>query len=115
MERVAPNNMDGPFASDYFNKLKTLIDNITSQGSYAVLGPQNFGRYYGNIITDTIAFQNFFKHLAEQFKDNTRVIFDTNNEYHDMDQKLVFDLNQTAINGVRSAGATSQYIWVEGN
>ena len=32
-----------------------------------------------------------------------------------MDQSLVFNLNQAAINGIRSAGATSQYIFVEGN
>jgi hypothetical protein len=34
---------------------------------------------------------------------------------HDMDQSLVVNLNQAAINGIRAAGATSQYITVEGN
>ena len=37
------------------------------------------------------------------------------NEYHDMDQTLVLNLNQAAINAIRAAGATSQYIFVEGN
>lgn len=32
-----------------------------------------------------------------------------------MDQTLVFNLNQAAIDGIRAAGATSQYILVEGN
>lgn len=32
-----------------------------------------------------------------------------------MDQTLVFNLNQVAINSIRAAGATSQYIFVEGN
>ena len=32
-----------------------------------------------------------------------------------MDQTLVLNLNQAAINGIRAAGATSQYIFVEGN
>lgn len=32
-----------------------------------------------------------------------------------MDQTLVLYLNQAAINGIRAAGATSQYIFVEGN
>lgn len=41
--------------------------------------------------------------------------FDLDNEYHDMDQTLVLDLNQAAINGIRAAGATSQYIFIEGN
>jgi endoglucanase len=37
------------------------------------------------------------------------------NEYHGLDQTLVLDLNQAAINAIRAAGATSQYIFVEGN
>lgn len=32
-----------------------------------------------------------------------------------MDNTLVAQLNQAAINGIRAAGATSQYIFVEGN
>jgi hypothetical protein len=33
---------------------------------------------------------------------------------HDLDQTLVLDLNQAAIDAIRAAGATSQYIFVEG-
>lgn len=32
-----------------------------------------------------------------------------------MDNSLVFRLNQAAIDAIRAAGATSQYIWIEGN
>ena len=32
-----------------------------------------------------------------------------------MDQTLVLNLNQAAIDGIRAAGATTQYIFVEGN
>lgn len=32
-----------------------------------------------------------------------------------MEETLVFDLNQAGINGIRAAGATSQYIFAEGN
>ncbi|KAF1963188.1 glycoside hydrolase [Byssothecium circinans] len=53
--------------------------------------------------------------LATPYKDNQHVIFDTNNEFHDMDQTLVVNLNQAAINGIRAAGAMKQYIHVEGN
>jgi endoglucanase len=77
--------------------------------------PHNYGRFYGNIMTDTAGFQTWWKNVAALYKDNQKVIFDTNNEYHDMDQQLVFDLNQAAINGIRAAGATSQYITPEGN
>ncbi|GAT20173.1 carboxymethylcellulase B [Aspergillus luchuensis] len=69
----------------------------------------------GEIISSTSDFQTFWENLAGQYKDNDLVMFDTNNEYHDMDQDLVLNLNQAAINGIRAAGATSQYIFVEGN
>ncbi|KAG5637144.1 hypothetical protein H0H81_005628 [Sphagnurus paluster] len=36
------------------------------------------------------------------------------NEPHDIDAQTVFNLNQAAVNGIRSSGATSQLITVEG-
>ena len=80
-----------------------------------MITPHNYGRYYNDIITDVAGFQAFWKTVATPYKDNGQVIFDTNNEYHDMDQSLVVDLNQAAINGIRSAGANAQYITPEGN
>jgi len=73
------------------------------------------GRYYGDIITDVAGFEAWWKTVAARFKDNDKVIFDTNNEYHDMDNKLVADLNQAAVKGIRAAGATSQFIFLEAN
>lgn len=32
-----------------------------------------------------------------------------------MDNQLVADLNQAAVNGIRDAGATSQFIFLEAN
>jgi endoglucanase len=37
------------------------------------------------------------------------------NEYYGMDESLVVDLNQAAINAIRATGATTQYIFAEGN
>lgn len=37
------------------------------------------------------------------------------NEFHDEDQTLVLNLNQAAITAIRATGATTQYIFVEGN
>ena len=73
------------------------------------------GRYNGDIITDVEGFGAWCGAVAKEFKDNPNIIFDTNNEYHDMDQQLVFDLNQACIDGIRAAGATKQLILVEGN
>lgn len=80
-----------------------------------MIDPHNYGRYYNNIITDVDGFGAWWTTIAKRFASNELVIFDTNNEYHDMENSLVADLNQAAIDAIRAAGATSQYIFVEGN
>lgn len=115
MERLIPTQMTGSLDAAYFADLKSTVDHITSKGAFAVLDPHNYMRYYGNVITDTTAFQAWWKTVASQFAGNSKVIFDCNNEPHDMPSvDLVVNLNQACINGIRSAGATSQYIFAEG-
>ncbi len=114
MERLTP-SLTGSFDSDYLSHLTSTINYITSKGAYAMVQPHNYGRFYQNVITDVNGFQTWWKNVATLFKDNPLAVFDVNNEFHDMDQTLVFNLNQAAINGIRSAGATSQYITPEGN
>ncbi|KAL9115385.1 MAG: hypothetical protein Q9227_000706 [Pyrenula ochraceoflavens] len=115
MERIARGSMTSSLDATYLSQLTAVVNHITNAGGYAIVDPHNFGRYNGAIITSTANFQTFWKNVATAFKSNSKVIFDTNNEYHDMDESLVVSLNQAAINGIRSAGATSQYIFVEGN
>ncbi|KAJ5487658.1 hypothetical protein N7530_001958 [Penicillium desertorum] len=115
MERLVPNSMTGGFDNAYLSNLTATVKAITDTGSHAVLDPHNYGRYNGEIMSSTSDFQTFWKNVAGEFASNELVIFDTNNEYHDMDQDLVLKLNQAAIDGIREAGATSQYIFVEGN
>ncbi|KAK1757883.1 endoglucanase 3 [Echria macrotheca] len=115
MERLVPNTLTSSFDASYLKNLTDTINYITNAGAYAIPDPHNYGRYYGNIITDTNAFKTFFTNFARQLATNSRVIFDTNNEYNTMSQDLVLQLNQAAIDGIRAAGATSQYIMVEGN
>ncbi|CAG5181997.1 uncharacterized protein ALTATR162_LOCUS9940 [Alternaria atra] len=115
MERLTPNSLTGKFDPLYLGNLTEQVNHITSKGSYAMIQPHNYGRFLGNIITDTAAFKTWWTNVAAQYKDNELVVFDTNNEYHDMDQQLVFNLNQAAIDGVRAAGAKKQYITPEGN
>ncbi|KAJ0336709.1 hypothetical protein COL922a_007647 [Colletotrichum nupharicola] len=115
MERIIPDQLTGTINETYFSGLEGLVKDVTSKGSYAVIDPHNYGRYYGNIITSSADFGAWWKTVAARFKDNEKVIFDTNNEYHDMDNTLVHDLNQAAITNIRAAGATTQNIWIEGN
>ncbi|PWY68681.1 cellulase-domain-containing protein [Aspergillus heteromorphus CBS 117.55] len=115
MERLTPDSLTGSFASTYLADLKSTVEYVTGTGAYAVLDPHNYGRYDGSIIESTSDFKTWWTNVATEFASNDLVIFDTNNEYHDMEESLVVELNQAAINGIRAAGATTQYIFVEGN
>ncbi|KAH0269357.1 endo-beta-1,4-glucanase, partial [Aureobasidium melanogenum] len=115
MERLVPNQMTGSLDAAYLSNLTQTVNGITKLGAYAIIVPHNYGRYNGAVITSTKDFATFWKTVATQFKDNEKVIFDTNNEFHDESSTLVAELNQAAINAIRSVGATSQYITVEGN
>ncbi|KAF5382103.1 hypothetical protein D9615_004377 [Tricholomella constricta] len=115
-ERITPpaNGLTGAFDATYLAALKTTVNYITNKGAYAVIEPHNFMRYNGAVITSTSNFQTWWKNLANEFKSNSRVIFDIMNEPYGIDAQTVFNLNQAAVNGIRSSGATSQLITVEG-
>ncbi|KAK8101815.1 endoglucanase 3 [Apiospora kogelbergensis] len=115
MERLVPDKMTGPANAAYLANLTHTVDTITKGGAYAILDSHNYGRYYGNIITDASEFKAYWTTLATAFKGNDKVVFDTNNEWHDVDQSVVLSLNQAAIDAIRGAGATSQWIFAEGN
>ncbi|KAI5369822.1 Putative glycoside hydrolase, family 5, glycoside hydrolase superfamily [Septoria linicola] len=116
MERmVSTKDMTSALDVAYMGNLTRDVEYITSLGAYAMIVPHNYGRFYSSIITDSSAFSTFWTNVAKVYANNSKVIFDTNNEYHDMSCKLVAELNQAAIDGIRSAGAVSQYITVEGN
>ncbi|ORY03921.1 glycoside hydrolase superfamily [Clohesyomyces aquaticus] len=114
MERLTPNSLTGAFDPLYLGNLTQQVNYITSKGAYAMIQPHNYGRFYGNVITDTSGFKTWWQNVAAKFKDNSLVVFDINNEFHDMDQQVVFDLNQAGIDGIRAAGA-KQTITPEGN
>ncbi|GAA5963796.1 hypothetical protein JCM21900_000044 [Sporobolomyces salmonicolor] len=103
---MAPNSLAGEFAETYAKDYVEIINFITEDlGATAI----------GDVIASVSDFTTFWKRLAQQFKSNPLVVFDLQNEPHDMDNTALFNLLQGAIEGIRSVGATSQYIFVEGN
>jgi endoglucanase len=114
MERIIPTSMTGVVNSTYTTPMTTYVNYITSKGAYAILDPHNFARYYGKVIDDYAGFKAFWQTTAAIFKSNDKVVFDCNNEPHDMGSASTAKLMQACIDGVRAAGATTQYIFVEG-
>ncbi|KAG6862567.1 hypothetical protein C0995_000115 [Termitomyces sp. Mi166 len=119
MERLSPpsSGLTGSFNAAYLSGLTTasrIVNYITNKGAYAVIDPHNFMRYNGAIISSNSDFSRWWTNLANQFKSNTRVIFDLQNEPNGIDATTVAASMQAAVNAIRAAGATSQLILVEG-
>jgi endoglucanase len=79
MERLTPTTLTSPFDPLYLGNLTQQINYITGKGKYAMIQPHNYGRFYGNIITDVSGFKTWWSNLAALYKDNDLVVFDTNN------------------------------------
>lgn len=115
MERLAQSEMTATLDADYLANLTTVVKYITDAGKYAVLDPHNYARYNSEIISSTSDFQTFWTNVATEFADNSNVVFDCNNEPHDMTTDTqTAELMQACVTGIRAAGATTQYIFVEG-
>lgn len=115
MERMAQGTMTATIDATYLASYKKVIDFITAAGAHAVLDAHNYGRYDGTVFTSTSDFGTFWTNLATEFAGNDNVIFDCNNEFHDEPTSTIFaELDQACVTAIRGAGATSQYIFVEG-
>ncbi|EAU35479.1 endoglucanase 3 precursor [Aspergillus terreus NIH2624] len=90
MERLTPDGMTGAYNEDY-------LANLTAAPMPSLIP---------TTMDDFISLQADSQHVDPDAPDN---------EYNTMDQELVLNLNQAAIDGIRAAGATEQYIFVEGN
>ncbi|KAF4593384.1 hypothetical protein EYR38_009098 [Pleurotus pulmonarius] len=117
LERLSPDTVglaSPNFDAAYLSGLTETVNYITlTKGAFAIIEPHNYARYYGNVITNYADFSTWWKNLATIFVNNDKVIFDVINEPHSIPATDALALNQAAINGIRSAGAT-QLILVEG-
>ena len=116
------NDQSGPFNQDELTRIKDFVSYVTSKQGYVILDPHNGARYYDEIINldgpygalPLAAFEDFWTKLANQFKDNTLVIFGLMNEPHDMSSELWRDDANAAIAAIRATGAKN-LILVPGN
>ncbi|KAF9048641.1 glycoside hydrolase superfamily [Panaeolus papilionaceus] len=87
LERMSPNTnggLTGSFDRTYLSGLKTIVNYVTNKGSYAIIEPHNYMRYYGNVITSTNDFKTWWRNMANEFKNNNRVIFGGLAPSHDL-------------------------------
>lgn len=74
MERMALGTVSAALNADYLTPYSAVISYITSNGAQAVIDAHNYGRYNGQIITDTAGFQTFWTNVATAFKDDPNVV-----------------------------------------
>jgi endoglucanase len=74
MERMAVGSMTASLNTAYLDQYSSVINYITQNGAYAVVDAHNYGRYNGQIITDTVGFQTFWSNVASVFKGNPKVV-----------------------------------------
>lgn len=106
------------FDAAYSKDLATLVKTVTARKGYVVLNPQNFARYYGDVIGSSAVpnavFADLWKRLALQYKSNPRVLFGLMNEPNTMPTEQWVSAAKAAVKAIRSTGARN-VILVPGN
>ena len=109
-ERLQP-TAKGIFDTAYWTKLDALVRYATGKGAYVVLNPQNFARYYeqvvGSVEVPNAVFANLWRRLALKYKTNPKVLFGLVNEPNTMRTEQWVSAANGAIASIRSAGATN--------
>lgn len=118
------NTQNGAFVSAELSRMDTFVSQATAKGAYVLLDPHNYERYYPNdgdpgaIIGSSqvpdSSFANFWGQLAAHYKNNGHVLFDLNNEPHDLPTEQIVASDNAAISAIRAAGAQN-LILVAGN
>lgn len=95
----------------YLGRLDSLVTYATSKGARVILNPQNFARYYGNVVgTSQVpneVFADFWKRVATKYASNPNVMFNLVNEPHDMPTEQWIGAANAAIAAIRAAGANN--------
>ena len=120
-ERLQPRLM-GQFDAAELARLREFVDGTTARGLTVLLDPHNYAAYFDGMSEQRIgtpgvpiaAFADFWRRLAEVFKDNPRVQFGLVNEPHSLPTETWADAAQAAIDAIRGTGAT-QLITLPGN
>ena len=101
----------GAFDATHTGKLDDLVTYATSKGAHVVLDPQNFARYYGQVIgsaeVPNAVFADFWQRMSAKYVANPRVIFNLVNEPHDLPTEQWVSSANAAIVAIRSTGATN--------
>jgi hypothetical protein len=120
--QLATPQLGGQIDSNFLSRYDKVVNAALAASTqpYVIIDLHNYARWNGGIIgqggPSNDQFANIWSQFASHYKSQSRIIFGIMNEPHD-----VPDLNkwgqsvQAAVNAIRAAGATSQYILIPGS
>lgn len=120
-ERMQP-KLNEELNQAYFDKLNSLVLYANSKNISVFLNPHNYARYkinntvyvVGSAELPNAAFADFWRRMAERYKNNQKVFFSLVNEPHDMPTMQWVNAANAAIQAIRNTGNTN-LISVPGN
>ena len=108
----------GELDTTELGRLRAFVDGTTDRGLSVLLNPHNYARWHGHTVGSKqvphAAFADFWRRVAEQFKDNPRVMFGLVNEPHTMKTETWVESANAAIAAIRATGARN-VVSVPGN
>ena len=109
---------NAPLDNTELSRMNNFIDYTTGQGGHVILDPHNYARYYGDLVggsqVSNADFANFWTRVADEYKDNPRVVFGLMNEPNTMATEQWLGAANEAIAAIRATGAQN-LIMVPGN
>ncbi|MDR7332047.1 glycoside hydrolase family 5 protein [Roseateles asaccharophilus] len=107
-ERLQPALM-GELDATELGRLREFVDGTTARGLHVLLDPHNYAAYRGHHVgkpeVPYAAFADFWRRLALQFKDNSKVQFGLVNEPREMPTETWAEAAQQAVTAIRATGA----------
>ncbi len=116
-ERLQP-TLNQAFDATEWQRLDGFVSAATAKDVFIILDPHNYARYNGEIIGSGVIsnadFADFWRRLAEAYKDNDHVIFGLMNEPKEMSTTQWVNAANAAAEAIRNTGATNLML-VPGN
>ncbi|PPQ62910.1 hypothetical protein CVT24_006308 [Panaeolus cyanescens] len=111
-------DIDATFFSRYDATVQAALGASTQP--YVILDLHNYARWNGQIISQggptNEQYASLWSQVAAKYMDNPKIIFGIMNEPHDLQSVPTWvESVQAAVNAIRDAGATTQYILIPGS
>lgn len=102
-------NLGWPLDAGELKRIDDVVAGVTRDGGYVLLDPHNYGRYFDKLIgspeVPDSAFAEFWRLLAEHYKDNPKVIFGLMNEPFGIPARTWRTSAEAALKSIRETGA----------